>query len=151
VHRPKLVRQSQVDVVEEPGAARSVVLVRIESLHDVLLASLPVLGGCGLVSQVDQKVLRPVFDILFKKSKRNGKNVKNTRPSPRCSSARNGAAPEILKRITLRAASLIDSAQIFVQPREDILNKFGAALGDIVRSVKFHVAFVGWWSAEHFE
>jgi hypothetical protein len=130
------------------------VLVWIENLHDVLLPSLPALGGCGQVSQVDQKVLRPVFDILFKKSKRNGKNVKNvknTRPSPQCSSARNGAAPETLKRITLRAAPLIDSAQIFVQPREDILNKFGAALGDIVRSVKFHVAFVGWWSAEHFE
>jgi hypothetical protein len=43
-------------------------------------------------------------------SKRNGKNVKNTCPSPRCSRARDGAAPGILKRITLRAAPLIDSA-----------------------------------------
>jgi len=77
--------------------------------------------------------------------------VKNTQPSPRCSGARNAAALETLNRITLPAAPLIDSAQILVQPREDILNKFGSPLGDIVRSVKFHVAFVGWWSAKHFE
>ena len=75
------------------------------------------------------------------------KSTKNTYRSPQCSAARHGAAPETSERITPRAAPLIDSAQIFVQPREDILNKFGAALGDIVRSVKFHVAFVGTPSA----
>jgi hypothetical protein len=47
VDRPKFVSEAQVDVVEEPSAVRSVVLVRIERLHDVLLASLTVLGRRG--------------------------------------------------------------------------------------------------------
>ncbi len=64
--RPEFVSEAQVDVVEEPGAVRAEVLVRIERLHDVLLASLPVLGGRGQESQVDEKVLRPVFHVLFR-------------------------------------------------------------------------------------
>jgi nucleoid DNA-binding protein len=64
VHRPEPVSEAQVDVVEEPGAVRSVVPVRIERLHDVLFASLPVLGGRGQVTQVNEKVLSPVFQIF---------------------------------------------------------------------------------------
>jgi len=41
-----------------------VVLARIERLHDVLFASLPVLGGRGQVPQVDQQVLCPVLHVL---------------------------------------------------------------------------------------
>ena len=66
VDRPEFVSEAQVDVVEEPGAVRPVVLVRIERLHDVLFASLPVLGDRGQVSQVDEQVLRPVLHILLR-------------------------------------------------------------------------------------
>lgn len=41
-------------VAEESGAVRPVVLARVERLHNVLLASFPVLGGRGQVAQVDQ-------------------------------------------------------------------------------------------------
>jgi hypothetical protein len=64
--RSELVSEAQVDVVEEPGAVRAKVLVRIERLHDILFASLPVLGGCGQKSQVDEQVLRPVLDIFLR-------------------------------------------------------------------------------------
>ena len=64
--RPELVCQTQIDVVEEPGAVRPVMLARVERLYDVLFASLPVLGGRGQVPQVDQQVLRPVLDILLR-------------------------------------------------------------------------------------
>jgi hypothetical protein len=47
VDRPKFVSEAQVDVVKEPSVVRSVVLVRIERLHDVLLASMTVLGRRG--------------------------------------------------------------------------------------------------------
>jgi hypothetical protein len=47
VDRPKFVSETKVDVVEEPGTIRSVVLVRIERLNDVLLASLTVLRRRG--------------------------------------------------------------------------------------------------------
>ncbi len=43
--RPKFVSEAKVDVVEEPGGARPVMLVRVERLHDVLLARLAVLGN----------------------------------------------------------------------------------------------------------
>jgi hypothetical protein len=65
--RSELVSEAQVDVVEEPGAVRAKVLVRIERLHDILFASLPVLGGCWQKSQVDEQVLRPVLHILFRR------------------------------------------------------------------------------------
>ncbi|MFZ0359592.1 MAG: hypothetical protein WAL58_04090, partial [Terriglobales bacterium] len=66
VNRPKFVSEAQVDVVEEPGAVRAEMLVRIERLHDVLLASLPVLGGRGQAPQVDEEVLHPVLDIFLR-------------------------------------------------------------------------------------
>jgi hypothetical protein len=54
VDRPISVSEAQVDVVLKPCLVRPVVLVRIECLHDVLFASLTVLGDRGQVSQVDQ-------------------------------------------------------------------------------------------------
>ncbi|MGA8152714.1 MAG: hypothetical protein WB952_17315 [Terriglobales bacterium] len=62
--RPEFVSEAKVDVVEEPGTARTIVLVGVKCLHDVLLASLTVLGDRGQVPQVDQEVLRPVFPVL---------------------------------------------------------------------------------------
>jgi nucleoid DNA-binding protein len=61
----ELVPEAQVDVVEEAGAVRAKVLVRIERLHDILLASLTVLGRWGQVAQVNEEVLRPVFQVLL--------------------------------------------------------------------------------------
>lgn len=52
--RREFVSEAEVDVVAEPGCVRTVVLARIERLHDVLFASLPVLGVRGQVSQVDE-------------------------------------------------------------------------------------------------
>jgi hypothetical protein len=67
MHRPKLISEAQVDVVEEAGAVRSVVLARIECLDDVLFASLPVLGDRGQAPQVNEQVLRPVLDIFLRR------------------------------------------------------------------------------------
>jgi nucleoid DNA-binding protein len=63
--RPIFVSEAQVDVVLEPSLVRPVVLVRIECLHDVLFASLTVLGCRRQVIQVDEKVLRPVLPVLL--------------------------------------------------------------------------------------
>ena len=67
MHGPKPVSQTQVDVVEESGAVRSVVLVGIESLHDIPLSGLPVLRNRRKAAQVDQQVLRPVLNILLRR------------------------------------------------------------------------------------
>jgi hypothetical protein len=49
----ELVSEAQIDVVQESGLIRTVVLRRIECLNDILLASLPVLGRERQVFQVD--------------------------------------------------------------------------------------------------
>jgi len=49
----ELVREAQVDVVQESGLVRTVVLRRIECLNDILLADLPVLGPERQIFQVD--------------------------------------------------------------------------------------------------
>jgi hypothetical protein len=66
IDRPKFVPEAEVNVVLKPGLVRPVVLVRIERLHDVFLASLTVLGRRGQEAQVNEKVLRPVFQVLFR-------------------------------------------------------------------------------------
>ncbi|MGB6738114.1 MAG: hypothetical protein WBE55_20450 [Candidatus Sulfotelmatobacter sp.] len=66
VDRPELVDKAKIDVVLKSRLACTMVLVRIERLHDVLLASLTVLGRRGQITQVDEEVLRPVFPILFR-------------------------------------------------------------------------------------
>jgi len=58
------IREAQVDVVLKPGLVRAVVLARIERLHDVFLASVPVFGCGGQVLQVDQEVLCPVLQVF---------------------------------------------------------------------------------------
>jgi len=57
----ELVREAQVDVVQESGLVRTVMLRRVECLDDILLASFPVLGRKRQISQVDYQVLRPVL------------------------------------------------------------------------------------------
>jgi hypothetical protein len=49
----ELVREAQVDVVQESGLVRTVVLRRIECLNDILLSSLPVLGPKRQIFHVD--------------------------------------------------------------------------------------------------
>lgn len=63
-HSPEFVREAQVDVVQEPTLARTIVPDGIKRLRDVFLATLPVLGRGREVPQVDQEVLRPVFQVL---------------------------------------------------------------------------------------
>ncbi len=53
LHCSELVREAQVDVVQEPTQVRAVVPGRIEGLHNVLFTSLPVLGCGWQVSHVD--------------------------------------------------------------------------------------------------
>jgi nucleoid DNA-binding protein len=64
IHASEFVRKAQVDVIQEPTDARAVVPGRIESLNDVLLASLPVPGRGRQIPHVDQQVLCPVLKIL---------------------------------------------------------------------------------------
>ena len=47
IYASEFIGEAKVDVVEKPGAVRAIVLYRIERLHDVLLASLTVLGSRG--------------------------------------------------------------------------------------------------------
>jgi hypothetical protein len=64
VWAPEFIREAQVDVVQEPTQVRAIVLGRVEGLNDVLLASFSILGRGRQVSQVNQQVLRPVFQVL---------------------------------------------------------------------------------------
>lgn len=42
--RPEFVSEADVDVVEEPGTVRAVMLIGVERLHDILIGSVPVFG-----------------------------------------------------------------------------------------------------------
>ena len=65
VYGSELVREAQVNVVQKPRLVRTMVLGRVEGLHDVLFASLPVLGCSRQIFHVDYEVLRPVLQILL--------------------------------------------------------------------------------------
>jgi hypothetical protein len=65
-HGTELVSETKVNVVEEASGIRAVVLDGVERFHDVLLASLTVLRIRGQVSQVDQKIVRPVLDVFVR-------------------------------------------------------------------------------------
>ena len=65
MHASELVREAEIDVVPEPRFVCAVMLNRVERLHDVVPASLPVLGRFRQVLQVDQQVLRPILYVLL--------------------------------------------------------------------------------------
>ncbi len=66
-HSPELVGEAEIHVIPEPGFIRAVVLHRVERLHDVLVASIAELGRLRQVVKVNQQVLRPILQILFRR------------------------------------------------------------------------------------
>jgi hypothetical protein len=56
--------EAEIDVVPEPGFVRIVVSQRVERCHDVLPASIAVLGCFRQPGKVDQQVLRPILNTF---------------------------------------------------------------------------------------